>query len=310
MDSIKVFSPATLSNLGPGFDLLGLAINGLGDTIIAEKINSKKIEFISDPNFPELPIDNKNVAYHVANCVREAYQTEQGIRISLQKNIPLSSGLGGSGASSAASVVAVNELLGGKFSKKELLKFALEGERVAAGSAHGDNVAPALFGGLCLLLVDKNKLIDVVQLPIIDKFYWVILHPHCQLETKKMRELLPSNISLTEHTAQASNLSLLISGLLTGNFEWIKFGLQDNLIEPKRAAFIPGFSQMKSAALNSGAIGFAVSGSGPTVFALSDQQQSAESIGVAMQQVLQKTAKLTSDLTISKTNFSGTVIDA
>lgn len=307
MNSVKIFSPATLSNLGPGFDVLGLAIENLGDIVIAEKISTQKIEFISDPHFPELPTNEKNVVYHVAECVRVAYQTTQGFRLTLQKKIPLSSGLGGSAASSVAAAFAVNELLGGHFTRQELLPFALEGERLASGSAHADNVVPALLGGLCLLSMHQGKLVDILQLPISMDFYWIIVHPHCQLETRAMRALLPKHISLTEHTMQASQLGVLLSGLLTGNMAWIKQGLHDYLVEPKRAAYIPGFHEMKEAALTAGALGFAISGSGPTVFALTEELHLASQIGESMQQVLQKSFKISSDLIISKINFSGTV---
>jgi len=303
---IKIFSPATISNLGPGFDLLGLAIHGLGDIVIAEKIAGNEIEFISDPKYPKLPSNQNNVVLHVANLVRNAYKSKEGMRITLQKNIPLSSGLGGSGASSAASAFAVNELLGQRFSRHALLQFALEGERLASGSAHADNVAPALLGGLCLMSIENEILRDVIQLPVKDNFFWSVVHPHCESETRAMRDLLPKNISLSEHTMQCSYFGLLLSGFLTGHPDWIKWGLHDHLIEPKRAQFIPGFSAVREAALTAGALGFSISGSGPSVFAVSDNQKMAENVGLAMQHAFLAHANLQSELFVSKINFTGT----
>ncbi|MDX1901704.1 MAG: homoserine kinase [Gammaproteobacteria bacterium] len=302
---IKIFSPATIGNVGPGFDVLGVAIDGLGDIVIAEKIAEKKFEFIPDKDFPDLPSDDRNVVCHVAKLVSAEYGVTEGIRITLKKNIPLSSGLGGSAASSAAAAFAVNELLGGRLTRQQLIPFAVEGERLASGSMHADNVAPALLGGLCLLSGDHDKPQNVTQLPLSNIFYWTVVHPHFELETRVMRSVLPKTITLSEHTTQSGYFGLLLSGLLVGNSEWVRQGLCDLIIEPKRASFIPGFDAAREAALKAGALGFSISGAGPSVFAISDTQMNAERVAIAIQ-IAFKQSDLDSDVFISKTNLTGT----
>lgn len=306
MNKATVFSPATLANLGSGFDLLGLAINEPGDTVHAKKINEKKIIFLSDPNFPNLPKDHNNVVYHVAQTIYDIVRPDFGIEISLQKGIPESSGMGGSAASSTAAAFAVNCLLDTPFSKEELLPFAIEGERLASGSPHADNVAPALFGGLCLLSPGNKT--EVIHLPVSKKIFWILVHPEIKCNTRKMREILPKEISLATHIRQSGLLATLVSGFFLENEEWISRGMIDLIAEPNRAAHILGFDEVRLAALNARAAGFGISGSGPSVFAISNDRATAELIADAMQQAFLTTASLKSQKYISTINTKGTFL--
>ncbi len=303
MDKVKVSAPATLSNIGPGFDLLGLALDTPSDVIVAEKIKEKKIEFILSSPFATIPADHRNVAYHVATQLHHTLQPAWGVRLILEKQIAPGSGLGGSAASSVAAAVAVNALADNPLSQKELLPFILAGEKLAAGSAHADNAAPSLLGGVCLCLNG-----DVMQLPVKNHFYWIAVHPHFILETRAMRAILPSDISLAAHTAQSGVLSLLIAGLLTGNAEWVAYGLHDAIVEPLRARHIPGFSVVRAAALAAGALGCSVSGSGPSLFAVADTKLRANKVLLAMQDAFFTTVNLKSDGYISKINKKGAQI--
>ena len=207
MDQVKVYSPATIANLGPGFDLLGLAIEAPGDTLHARRIPQKKLVFLSDPAFPELPGDHRNVCVHVAQKIYDILRPDCGVEMRLTKQIPLGSGMGGSAASSVAAACAINWLFDTPFSKEELLPFAMEGERLASGSTHADNVAPALFGGLCLLSPGDRT--EVIPLPVPKKIAWCVVHPDYRCDTRLMRDILPATLPLATHIRQAGLLATL-----------------------------------------------------------------------------------------------------
>jgi homoserine kinase len=226
----------------------------------------------------------------------------RGFEIILEKNLPLGSGLGSSAASAAAAVYAANELYGNPLTIEALIPFAMEAERVACGTAHADNVAPALLGGF--VLIRSYDPLDIVHIPCPEGLYCTLLHPHVELRTEDARKILRSEITLKDAIIQWSNVAGLIAGLTTGNFPLIGRSLQDVIIEPLRSVLIPGFDEIKQAAVNSGVLGCSISGSGPSVFALSTDEATAQRAGKAMQKALAQ-IELSSDLFVSRINLTG-----
>jgi len=306
MNTVKVYSPATIANLGSGFDLLGLAVAAPGDIVTATRTPEKKLTFILETKTANLPEDHRNVTYHVAQKIYDILRPDTGVEIRLQKNIPASSGMGGSAASSAAAACAMNWLFDAPFSREELLPFAIAGELLASGSPHADNVAPALFGGLCLLSPGDKT--EAIQLPVNKKFHWILVHPELECDTRQMRALLPKTLSLTTHTRQSGLLATLLTGLWLENDAWVGRGMSDLIAEPARSACIPGFSEVRAAALTKGALGFGISGSGPALFALTDSFDAAVEIADCMQKAFLTEAGLESRQYISPVNTEGTVL--
>lgn len=304
--SIKAFAPATIANVGPGFDVLGLAINGLGDTVTAKRITGNELRFDMRTENSHLPLDKNNIAAHVAQLMLDTFKPDFGIEMTLHKNMPIGSGLGSSGASAAAAAMAVNALLEKPVSKKELIRFAASGEQLATGTAHADNVAPSILGGLCL--IRSYEPLDVIQLPCSQQLYWIVAHPFMQIETKKARDLLPSNIPIANAIAQSSDLAALLQGLALGDSQLITASLRDHYAEPVRAKLIPGFDRVKAAAMAAQALGFSISGSGPSVFAIADNKYTADQIGLALKNAFQKYASLETTIYISTVNLRGAYI--
>ncbi|MFN8436505.1 MAG: homoserine kinase [Cytophagales bacterium] len=304
MSSIKVFAPATVANVVCGFDVLGFALHNPGDEVIIRKTNQSgvKIKSIQGDN-GRLPLDpEKNtVGVSVINYLKHI-GSDQGVEIELIKNMPLGSGLGSSSASTVAGVFAINELLGSPLKREELLPFAMEGERLACGSAHADNVAPALLGGF--VLVRSYAPLDVVKLPTPKDMYCSVVHPHIEVQTKDARQILPKQIFLKDAVTQWGNVAGLVSGLYESNYELIGRSLKDVIVEPVRSILIPGFMQVKESALNAGAIGGGISGSGPSIFALCKSKETAIKVNEAMKSVFDR-INIGSDSYISEVNSEG-----
>jgi homoserine kinase len=303
---IKVYSPATIANVGPGFDVLGVAIEQPGDVVIAEIKSERGVAFHLHDNNIQLPTDKRNVAAHVAELMLDESNSPFGVKLTLQKNMPLCSGLGSSAASAAAAVVAVNELLARPFTKMDLIRFAVEGERLASGTAHADNVAPAILGGICL--VRSYEPLDIIQLPYKNIFYWVVVHPHLSIETKTARSLLPTSISLPIAIQQNGNLAALITGLNNGDAELISASLHDVIAEPVRAKLIPSYDKIKYAAMYAGAIGFSISGSGPSVFAMTLSESDAKKVADNIVAAFAEYAGVECETYISLINERGTIV--
>jgi homoserine kinase len=229
----------------------------------------------------------------------------RGIELDLHKKMPLGSGLGSSAASAVAGVVAVNNLLGKPLTKKELLPFVLEGERIACGSAHADNVAPALLGGF--VLIRSYTPLDVIELPTPAKLVAAIIHPHLEIQTKDARSILKKQIKLADAIVQWGNTAGLIAGILKSDYALIGRSLCDVIVEPVRSILIPEFYAVKKAALDVGALGMSISGSGPSMFALCDSLSVAESAANAMAAVLRK-VQIESDVFISPVNPDGATV--
>jgi homoserine kinase len=302
--SVKIFAPATVSNLGPGFDVLGVALERPGDFVVARRTNERGLSFSVTTAQAHVPQDpNKNVAAYVAQLMLLEYRPAFGVQLALQKSMPIGSGLGSSAASSVAAVMAVNELLGKPLKKEGLLRFALAGEQFACGSMHGDNAAPSLLGGGCL--IRSYDPLDVVSIPIHRSLVWIVVHPHVVVLTKRARAMLPESVPLRSAVRQWGNVAGLILGLTQGDHQLIRRSVEDVIMEPIRARLIPGFNDVKDAALKAGAIGCSISGSGPSVFAIAPSMAAARRVSTIMERTFRRAAGVKSDVFISRTNLRG-----
>lgn len=301
---IRVFAPATVANVGCGFDIFGFALETPGDEVVLRPIHSKKVvitKITGDQGRLSLN-PKKNTAGVSVLKLLEFLKTDQGIEIELHKKMPMGSGLGSSAASAVGSIFGVNALLGYPLSSKELIPFAIEAEKIACGNGHADNVAPALLGGF--VLIRSYQPLDIVQIPLKEDLYCCALYPKIEIKTEMARKLLKEEIPLTDFVIQSGNAAGLIAGLLQGDSSLISRCIQDVIIEPIRSPLIPGFNEIKSAALQEGALGCSISGSGPTVFALTKEIKQAERVGQAMKNACAKT-EIDCVLYISPINKTG-----
>lgn len=285
---VTVFAPATVANVACGFDVMGFAIEGLGDEIVARKCDRPGVHISRiTGEGGRLPRDpDANTAGVAALALLKKLPAGVGIELEIHKKMPLSSGMGSSAASAVGAVVAINALLGEPFSRRELLPIAMEGEKLASGHAHADNIAPSLLGGI--ILIRSYEPLDLISLPVPEKLICTLLHPAIEIRTSDTRDLLPEFLPLKDALKQVGNFGALVAGLLTEDYRLIQRSLEDVIAEPRRAGLIPGFPQIKNAALAAGALGTSISGSGPAIFAFSTSRQTAADIGAAMQQVCQK----------------------
>ena len=303
-ESIKVFSPATVANVSCGFDILGFAVNKPGDEVILKKKASKGLEI------KEITGDEGKLSYDpMQNTVSVSIQKyldhigyEYGFEIYLHKKMPLGSGLGSSAASASAGVFAVNKILGEPLQTRDLIIFAMEGERIACGSAHADNVAPSILGGF--VLIRSYDPLDIIKLPTPVSLYSTIIHPQIEIKTKDARDLLKKQIYLKDAVNQWGNIAGFIAGLMQSDFDLIGRSMQDVIIEPIRSILIPGYNEVKLKAMEAGALGFGISGSGPSLFALSTGISIAENVGKNMAEVFNK-MDVDNSVYVSKINHSG-----
>ena len=287
MNEIKLFCPATIANVSCGFDVLGLCLESVGDTMTISKTTVKGVRIIEIIG-ADLPLEtNKNVAGVAAVALLDALQPDFGFDISITKNIKAGSGIGSSAASAAGAVYGINKLLGSPFITKKLVSFAMQGEKLASGTAHADNVAPALLGGFTL--IRSYEPLDIITIPSPADLYVTVIHPQIELKTKDARSVLRENISLKKATIQCGNLGGLISGLYTSDYDLIGRSLHDELVEPVRSILIPKFDALKAAAIAAGALGGGISGSGPSVFALSKGEATARKVADAMAVIMNET---------------------
>lgn len=288
----QAFAPATCANVAVGFDILGFAFDQLGDTVTLTRRDDQQIIIEDIQATEKLPFNvDHNTASVVIKHLCQQLQLKAGFSIHIKKGIPLSSGLGGSAASAVAALVAFNAFLSSPLSLSELANAALVGETLASGQPHADNIVPCLWGGLTLIY--NVHPIQVIALPI-PSLYCVIVHPHLQVATKEARQILKDQLSLKSHIQQSAHLAAFISALYQHDVALLKQSLQDIVIEAQRAAFVPGFYDIKEAALKAGALGMSFSGSGPTLFAFAPSAELAENIRNAMQMQL-KQHQITSD---------------
>ena len=302
MREIKIFSPATVANISCGFDILGLCLDTVGDEMVVREVAEKGVK-ITHIIGQELPFETKNnVAGVAALALLENIETSVGFEIEIYKNIKPGSGIGSSAASAAGAVFAINELLGRPFSANELISFAMQGEKLASGSAHADNVSPALLGGFTL--VRSYEPLEVLKIDAPKELYVTIIHPQIELKTSASRAVLKNQVSLNKMVKQMGNFGGLISGLYTSNYDLISRSLHDEIIEPNRSVLIPEFNQVKKSALNAGALGVGISGSGPSIFALCRGKGIATKVGRVMSEIYDKT-HIEYDIHVSKINQQG-----
>jgi homoserine kinase len=303
---LRVFAPATVANIGPGFDVLGLALSRPGDLLEAELAEAPGVEIVEvTGDGGRLSRDAmKNVAGRAAADVLRRTSSAKGLRLWLHKQMPLASGLGSSGASSAAGAVAANELLGRPLSPRDVVLSAMEGECAASGTPHADNVAPSVLGGF--VLVRSYDPFEIVQLPVPDGLRIAVVHPHCQVSTAAARRLVKERTyGLDVIVPNIGSVASLVAALYRGDLPLLGRSIDDRIIEPLRATLIPGFAEVKKAALGAGALGCSIAGSGPSVFAFADDDKTAERAGAAMQAAFTSAAQLDSDLFTGKVSTDG-----
>ncbi|HUX72608.1 MAG TPA: homoserine kinase [Steroidobacteraceae bacterium] len=281
LTDVTAFAPATVANVGIGFDILGHTVEAIGDRVRVRRIDEPTVRIRSIVGSAEtLPATaEKNTAGRAVQALQAALGLAYGFELDIEKGIPLASGLGGSAASAVAAVVAANALLAQPLPPLELLKYAMQGELVASGSVHLDNIAPSLFGGLILTVgIDQPR---VKRIPVPAALRCVLVHPHMLLGTREARAMLKSDVSRSDFVWQTANLAGFISGCYSDDLDMIRDSFNDVIIEPQRNSLIPGFQDVKRGAMSAGALGCSISGAGPTVFAWSEIQY-AEAVRGAM----------------------------
>ena len=279
--SATAFAPASVGNVGVGFDILGHTVAALGDKVRATRRAERGVAIRSITGTVEnLPLAaEKNTAGMAVLALCRELGLPYGFDLDIEKGIPLGSGLGGSAASAVAGIVAATALVGERLDRTELLKFAMQGEAVASGSVHVDNIAPSLYGGLVLTVGIDNPFVK--QIPVPDSIRCVLVHPHMVLPTREARAILSKSVPLSDVIWQQANLAGFLAGCFTNDIALIRESLLDVVIEPQRQVLIPGFVDVKQAALAAGALGGSISGAGPTVFAWVDEAD-AEKVRAGM----------------------------
>jgi homoserine kinase len=278
-DIASAFAPASVGNVGVGFDILGHSLAGLGDRATVRRIAAPEVRITALRGVvTDLPLAaEKNTAGAALIALREGLGLDFGFALELDKGIALGSGLGGSAASCVAALVAANALLDAPLAASALYPYALTGEAVASGGRHGDNVGPMLIGGLALTTAER-----LLAVPVPASWTCVVVHPHFVLETREARAALAGSYALHEFVAQSAALAQVLLGCERGDAGLVRDGLRDTLVEPRRARLIPGFAAVKQAALEAGALGASISGAGPSVFAWFEHRDAAEAAGRAM----------------------------
>jgi homoserine kinase len=302
-NELHVFAPATVANVAAGFDILGFALEKPGDEIRIKKTAGPGIRLVNESTFASMPLDpQRNTAGVALQAMLDHLGSEQGFEITFLKKVKPGSGIGSSAASSAAAVFGANALLNQPFTPAQLVRFAMEGERLASGSAHADNVAPALMGGF--VLIRSYHPLDIIPLPTPPQLYCSIIHPQIELKTEDARKVLKKQILLEKAVEQWGNTAGLIAGLFREDYELIGRSLHDVIIEPIRSMLIPGYDAIKQSAMDAGALGCNISGSGPSLFAFSTSEQTAFSVARAMQAVCER-YRIESDIYVSRVNKQG-----
>ena len=278
LKEVRVFAPATVANMICGFDILGFAVDKPGDEVYMQRVEEAGVRIHSiQGDDGRLPLDpDKNT---VSACVKMllshlGLEEEIGVEIDLIKHMPIGSGLGSSSASTVAGLFAINALLGNPLTKNELMPFCVEGERLACGHGHADNVAPALMGGITL--IRGYEPLDIINLPVPEDLVAGIVFPQVDVPTRDARQLIKEKVSLKDAVNQWGNIAGLVAGLYRSDYELIGRSMHDVLIEPTRAILIPEFYEMKRIAMEAGVLSFGISGSGPSVVAISKGAEAAQ----------------------------------
>jgi homoserine kinase len=301
MNEVRVLSPATVANVVCGYDCLGFALAEPFDEMTVRKINEKRVRIINrdDFNLPTEP--EKNVAGAALLSMLERINADFGFEVEITKHIKPGSGIGSSAASAGGAVVAANKLLNDRFSIIELVDFALDGEKVASGERHADNVAPCIYGGFTL--VRSLDPIDIVALKFPPMFVTVI-HPQIEIKTSEARKMLPREVPLKDAIRQWSNVGALVAALSKGDYALLSRSLEDFLVEPVRKVLIPKFDEVKEHSKLAGALGGGISGSGPSIFMLSETESAARKVENAMKEIYVQT-EIDFNIYVSKINAEG-----
>ncbi len=304
MDSVRVFAPASVANVSCGYDVLGFAVHHPGDEVFMSLNSSGRVSLdLIEGDDGRLPYDPaKNTVSAVVFSLLKSLGIEQGIGIKLYKKMPFGSGLGSSSASAVAGLLAANELLGRPKTRMQLLPFAMEGEKLACGNAHADNVAPALLGGM--VLIRSYDPLDVISLPVPEGLSCALVYPHVEIPTLAARQIIRTNIPMTSAIRQWGNVGGFIAGLFTNDNDLIGRSMEDVIVEPVRKMLIPHFDEMRELAMENKALGFGISGSGPTVFALCSTRETARSVACVLDARL-KDNGIGSTCYVSQINMEG-----
>jgi homoserine kinase len=308
---IRVFAPATVANVACGFDVFGFAIEGPGDVVIATRSDDPGVRIVDvrgdDGRLPREA--HRNTAGIAAARVLAECGATGGVELVVEKRMPLSSGLGSSAASAVAAAVAVNELLGAELDERTLLACALEGERAACGVAHADNAAPSLIGGFLLVrgMGDETR---VHRLPVPAELACALIHPHLAVDTGAARAALGHTIDLSRAVTQWGNVAALVAGLHTNDYDLLATAIRDVVAEPVRSAAVPGFVDVQRAALDSGALGCSLSGSGPSMFALCRGRDVAGRVADAMLSAFLAHNDVACDALVSRVGTAGARVEA
>lgn len=306
MNKIKVFAPATVANVACGFDIMGFALEGVGDVIVVEKTTDNKLTIAEITGTTGIPTDpEKNVSSVAIQAMLDKLGSDQGFNISIEKKVKPGSGLGSSASSSAGAVVAANHLLGNPFKKEELVEFAMEGERAASEKPHADNVAPSIIGGFTV--VRGYEPLDVFTIGYPEDLYAAVIFPEVEVKTADAKKILKSQVNLSDAITQWGNVAGLTAGMITKDYDLIKRSMKDVIVEPVRSILIPCYDQAKAAALENDALGCNISGSGPSIFALARGRDNADKIADAMGAEFTK-ADIAFDKYVSPINGKGTEI--
>ena len=306
--AIKVFAPATVANVAVGFDHVGFAIDGVGDEIIIREGNRPGLQITKITGCKgKLPLDiERNTAGVAAQRFLESIgRSDEAIEMEIHKKMPFGSGLGSSAASAAAGVYGVERFLRLGIDKQDLLRFAVEGEQVADGSWHADNVAPSLLGGM--IWIHDNVTLDVRKLYVPKGLLAVVIYPRIEILTKDSRSVLKHEVPFKDAVQQVSNAAAFVYAMMNSDFDLLEKCLRDLLVEPQRAHLIPYFYELKEIAIHAGALGFSISGAGPSMFALCNSSMVAEAISQQCGNVLTK-HKLDHKIYISSINQQGAVV--
>ena len=302
---IAVYAPGSVSNVACGFDVLGFALDEPGDIVVAAQKDGPGVTIAAiDGDAGRLPLDpTRNTAGAAVIALLQRLETTRGVSLTIHKGLPLASGIGSSGASAVAAVVAANELLGRPAPLAMLLACAMAGEQAGCGAPHPDNVAPSLYGGFVLARSAHPP--DIVRLPVPDGLACAVLHPHVEVQTGVARALLGDHVSLRDAVRQWGNVGALVAALFNGDHALLSRSIEDVIAEPKRAPLVPGFYAVKAAALAAGALGCSLSGSGPSIFALASSLEVAKHAGDAMQRAFNAECSLGADLWVSLVGRQG-----
>ncbi|KTD82593.1 homoserine kinase [Legionella waltersii] len=307
LKTVTAFAPATSANVAVGFDILGFAVEGVGDSVTLTKSKEPHLTIESINGSKLIPYDcEKNTATVALQAMLGFLDSRQGFSLILNKQIPISSGIGGSAASSVAAVVALNHFLLNPLPPEQLIEFALHGEKVACGVMHGDNVVPCLYGGMTL--IQSLYPLNIIKLPVVP-LQVVLIHPHLLLPTRESRAVLNETVDLATFVKQNARMAAFISGLYEENYDRMESACIDDVIEPKRAHLIPGFYDVKSAAHQYGAIACSISGSGPTMFAFAKEKSQALTIAKHMSLEFKKKGIESDSFMTTISNQGAIVID-